>query len=162
MKNIAAVFAAYNRELKRANALDFDDIIGITVKILEENPQTRNYWMHRFSHIFVDEYQDTNTLQYKLVSLLREKAGNLCVVGDDDQSIYRFRGATIENILRFEEQYPGATVVKLECNYPVDADDSGAAQSGHPEQYRPQGKDSVDGKRQRRADSAFSRLRRKS
>lgn len=117
MKNIASVFAAYNRELKRANALDFDDIIGVTVKILEENPQTRNYWMHRFSHIFVDEYQDTNTLQYKLVSLLREKAGNLCVVGDDDQSIYRFRGATIENILRFEEQYPGATVVKLECNY---------------------------------------------
>lgn len=116
MKNIASVFAAYNRELKRANALDFDDIIGVTVKILEENPQTRNYWMHRFSHIFVDEYQDTNTLQYKLVSLLREKAGNLCVVGDDDQSIYRFRGATIENILRFEEQYPGATVVKLECN----------------------------------------------
>lgn len=117
MKNIASVFEAYNRELKRANALDFDDLLGVTVKILEENPQTRNYWMHRFNHIFVDEYQDTNTLQYKLVALLRNKTDNLCVVGDDDQSIYRFRGATIENILRFEERYPGATVVKLECNY---------------------------------------------
>lgn len=117
LRNISTIYSMYVDRLKQADALDFDDIILITVKILEEYPQVREYWSNRFDHILVDEYQDTNTIQYKLISLLREKDGNLCVVGDDDQSIYKFRGATIENILSFEENFKNATVIKLERNY---------------------------------------------
>lgn len=117
MKQIASLYESYCLALKKANALDFDDIILLTVRILEDFPETRQMWMNRFDHVLVDEYQDTNPLQYQLVSLLRRKDGNLCVVGDDDQSIYRFRGATIENILMFEERFDNATVIKLERNY---------------------------------------------
>ena len=117
MKQIAGLYESYCLALKKANALDFDDIILLTVRILEDFPETRQMWMNRFDHVLVDEYQDTNPLQYRLVSLLRKKDGNLCVVGDDDQSIYRFRGATIENILMFEERFDNATVIKLERNY---------------------------------------------
>ena len=117
MKQIANLYAAYCEALKKANALDFDDIILHTVRILRDFPETRQMWMNRFDHVLVDEYQDTNPLQYQLVALLRKKDGNLCVVGDDDQSIYRFRGATIENILLFEERFDQATVIKLERNY---------------------------------------------
>lgn len=117
MKNVAAIYAAYNVALKQANALDFDDIIALTVKVLATSEQTRAHWMNRFDHVLVDEYQDTNPLQYRLISLLRREDGNLCVVGDDDQSIYRFRGATIENILLFEERFKNVTTIKLERNY---------------------------------------------
>lgn len=117
MKQIAGLYESYCLALKKANALDFDDIILLTVRILQDFPETRQMWMNRFDHVLVDEYQDTNPLQYQLVSLLRKKDGNLCVVGDDDQSIYRFRGATIENILMFEERFDNATVIKLERNY---------------------------------------------
>ncbi len=117
LKNISTIYTMYIDRLRQADALDFDDIILVTVKILEENPKIREYWAGRFQHILVDEYQDTNTIQYKLISLLRKKDGNLCVVGDDDQSIYKFRGATIENILSFEENFKNATVIKLERNY---------------------------------------------
>lgn len=116
-RRMAQIYEEYNAALKNANALDFDDIIALTVRLFEEYPEVRAFWSRRFDHILVDEYQDTNPLQYRLVALLREKDGNLCVVGDDDQSIYRFRGATVENILLFEERFRGATVVKLERNY---------------------------------------------
>ncbi len=117
MSVIAKVYAAYQQKLRQADALDFDDIIMLTVKLLEENPDVLEHYQNRYRYIMVDEYQDTNIAQYKLVSLLSSAHKNLCVVGDDDQSIYRFRGATIENILCFETQFPGAKVIRLEQNY---------------------------------------------
>lgn len=114
---VAKTYKLYQRKLKEANAMDFDDIIFHTVKLFEENPDVLDHYQNLYKYILVDEYQDTNTVQYRLVSLLSQKYGNLCVVGDDDQSIYRFRGATIENILNFEEQYPDCTVIRLEQNY---------------------------------------------
>ena len=110
------IYTDYQARLEAANALDFDDIIMLTVKLFAHCPDVLSHWQNRFKYIMVDEYQDTNAAQYKLVSLLAEGSGNLCVVGDEDQSIYRFRGATIENILSFEEQF-GAEVIKLEQNY---------------------------------------------
>lgn len=110
------VYAEYQRRLKAANALDFDDLIMKTVELFEKNPEVLERWQKSFDYIMVDEYQDTNMAQYRLVSLLAAGSGNLCVVGDEDQSIYRFRGATIENILSFEKEF-GASVVKLEQNY---------------------------------------------
>ena len=116
-KQVAELYREYSRRMFAANAMDFDDLILNTVLLLEQNDDVRNYWQCRFSHIMVDEYQDTNRLQFELVSLLSELHRNLCVVGDDDQSIYRFRGATIENILSFEQQFPGCRTVRLEQNY---------------------------------------------
>jgi len=116
-RQIAECYALYQKLLRQANAMDFDDIIVHTVRLLESNEQVREQYQRRFRYILVDEYQDTNHAQYRLVSLLAEGYGNLCVVGDDDQSIYKFRGATIENILQFEKQYPQATVIRLEQNY---------------------------------------------
>ncbi|MCH5324379.1 MAG: UvrD-helicase domain-containing protein [Eubacterium sp.] len=110
------IYTEYRDRLLGANALDFDDIIMITVRLLESCPEVLERWQTRFRYIMVDEYQDTNMAQYRLVSLLSGGHGNLCVVGDEDQSIYRFRGATIENILSFEQQFD-AMVVKLEQNY---------------------------------------------
>lgn len=114
---IAGLYRSYQRILKEANAVDFDDIIGLTVKLFLQYPDILEKYQNRFRYIFVDEYQDTNFAQFRLISLLAEKHRNLCVVGDDDQSIYRFRGATIENILGFEESYPNAKVIRLEQNY---------------------------------------------
>ena len=114
---IAELYSEYTKRLFEANAMDFDDLILNTVLLLERFEDRRNYWQQRFSYIMVDEYQDTNHLQYLLISLLAEKHHNLCVVGDDDQSIYRFRGATIENILSFEKQYRGCRTIRLEENY---------------------------------------------
>jgi len=110
------VYAAYQKRLKAACALDFDDLIMKTVELLKTAPDVLEYWQKKFQYIMVDEYQDTNHAQYKLISLLAGGSGNLCVVGDEDQSIYRFRGATIENILSFEEEFKAFTV-KLEQNY---------------------------------------------
>lgn len=116
-KTVAKVFAAYNKQLKQANAMDFDDMIVNTVYLFEKCPDALEYYQNKFKYIMVDEYQDTNHAQYRLVSLLAHKHQNLCVVGDDDQSIYSFRGATIENILSFEDEYEQATVIRLEQNY---------------------------------------------
>lgn len=113
----ARVYAGYQQELRSANALDFDDIILLTVRLFEACPDVLDYYQRRYRYIMVDEYQDTNMLQYRLISLLSSANQNLCVVGDDDQSIYKFRGATIENILSFEDQFPGAAVIRLEQNY---------------------------------------------
>lgn len=114
---IARVYQAYEKKLWDANALDFDDIILHTVRLLESNEAVRSYYQNKFKYVLIDEYQDTNNLQYRLASLLAGKWENICVVGDDDQSIYRFRGATIENILSFEQQFKGARVIRLEQNY---------------------------------------------
>ncbi len=116
-KMIARIYAAYQKRLHAAGAFDFDDLIYYTVRLLQDNPDVREYYHRRFKYIMVDEYQDTSYAQYRLVELLTGPQRNLCVVGDDDQSIYRFRGATIENILNFEEHFPGARVVRLEQNY---------------------------------------------
>lgn len=115
--SIAAVYEMYQKRLKAANAMDFDDIILNTVHLFREHSEVLEKYQEQFKYIMVDEYQDTNKLQYELVRLLTGKNGNLCVVGDDDQSIYKFRGATIENILNFEENYPNAQVIRLEQNY---------------------------------------------
>ena len=113
----ARAYKTYQTRLKENNAVDFDDIILHTVRLLQENEDIRTYYQRKFRYCLVDEYQDTNHLQYLLTSLLAGGYENLCVVGDDDQSIYRFRGATIENILDFEKQYRGARVIRLEQNY---------------------------------------------
>ena len=114
---IAKLYAQYEARLVSADAMDFDSMIVNTVKLFKENPEILSYYSNKFKYIMVDEYQDTNYAQYKLCKLLASEHRNICVVGDDDQSIYRFRGATIENILGFEMKYPDATVIKLERNY---------------------------------------------
>jgi len=116
-EKIAEVYSLYQKRMKAANAVDFDDIICLTVELFQKFPDVLDHYQNLYQYILVDEYQDTNHAQYMLVSLLAGKYRNLCVVGDDDQSIYRFRGATIENILSFEKEFPGAKVVRLEQNY---------------------------------------------
>jgi DNA helicase-2/ATP-dependent DNA helicase PcrA len=116
-KRIAAVYKEYQAQLKQNNALDFDDLIVKTVELFRCQPDVLEYYQERFRYIMVDEYQDTNTAQFQLIRLLAEKYRNLCVVGDDDQSIYKFRGANIGNILGFEKVFPDAKVIKLEQNY---------------------------------------------
>lgn len=116
-KKIAAVYKEYELTLKKNNALDFDDLIMKTVELFKARPDVLQYYQERFRYIMVDEYQDTNTAQFELIRLLADRYRNLCVVGDDDQSIYKFRGANIRNILDFEQVYQDAVVVKLEQNY---------------------------------------------
>jgi len=113
----AAVYPRYQELLKGFNAIDFDDIIMLSVGLLQSNTAILGHWQERFRYIMVDEYQDTNASQYLLISLLARKYGNICVVGDDDQSIYGWRGAEVQNILNFEHDYPGCRVIKLEQNY---------------------------------------------
>ncbi len=117
LKNIAEIYGLYQKKLKQNNAVDFDDIIAHTIKLLEKNPPVLDYYRKKFTYILVDEYQDTNTAQYHLISLLAQKHRNLCVVGDDDQSVYGFRGANIRNILDFEKEFKVCKVIKLEQNY---------------------------------------------
>lgn len=114
---IAEIYKEYQNKLLNANAMDFDDLIVNTVCVFKKSPETLSYYQNKFKYIMVDEYQDTNHAQYVLVSMLAEKHKNICVVGDDDQSIYRFRGATIENILSFEDEYKESLVIRLEQNY---------------------------------------------
>ncbi len=116
-KKIAQVYKEYEKQLRENNALDFDDLLLKTVRLFQSNSDILEYYQDRFQYIMVDEYQDTNTVQYKLISLLAQKSRNLCVVGDDDQSIYKFRGANIYNILNFEKEFDDAKVIKLEQNY---------------------------------------------
>ncbi|MBR1432166.1 ATP-dependent helicase [Ruminococcus sp.] len=116
-KMISKLYALYQERMRAANAVDFDDILVLTVELFEKFPEVLEKYRNRFKYIMVDEYQDTNHVQFRLVSLLSGGHKNLCVVGDDDQSIYKFRGANIENILGFEEQFEGAKVIRLEQNY---------------------------------------------
>lgn len=113
----ARLYAAYAARLKKAGAMDFDDLIYNMVLLLRQNKEVLEYYQSRFQYVLVDEYQDTSVAQFELVRLLGSGSGNVCVVGDDDQSIYRFRGATIENILNFENHFPGAKIIRLEQNY---------------------------------------------
>ena len=115
--SIAKIYKEYQKRLLATSAMDFDDIIYNTVELFNEFPDILEKYQEQFKYIMVDEYQDTNTIQYELVRLLSEKYGNVCVVGDDDQSIYKFRGATVENILEFDTDYENAKVIKLEQNY---------------------------------------------
>ena len=117
LKYIAQAYELYQQRLLTSDAMDFDDLICYTIKLFEQNQDVLEYYQRRFKYIMVDEYQDTNKSQYRLISLLSQARNNLCVVGDDDQSIYRFRGATIENILSFENEFKGAVVIRLEQNY---------------------------------------------
>lgn len=117
LKYIAQAYELYQQRLLTSDAMDFDDLICYTIKLFEQNQDVLEYYQRRFKYIMVDEYQDTNKSQYRLISLLSQTRNNLCVVGDDDQSIYRFRGATIENILSFENEFKGAVVIRLEQNY---------------------------------------------
>ena len=117
MEKIAEVYREYQKRLKAADAVDFDDIILLTVQLLQSQEDVRQYYQNKFRYVLIDEYQDTNHLQYLLAALLTGQDQNICVVGDDDQSIYRFRGATIENILNFEQQFRNAKVIRLEQNY---------------------------------------------
>lgn len=114
---IGQAYKLYQQGLAKADAMDFDDLIANTVRLLQNCPDVLEYFQNKFRYIMVDEYQDTNHAQYLLVKLLAERSGNLCVVGDDDQSIYKFRGATIENILSFEKTFPKARTIRLEQNY---------------------------------------------
>ena len=114
---VSKLYTAYAARLKKAGAMDFDDLIYNMVLLLRQDKEVRDYYQNRFQYVLVDEYQDTSVAQFELVRLLGSGSGNVCVVGDDDQSIYRFRGATIENILNFETEFPGAKVIRLEQNY---------------------------------------------
>lgn len=114
---VSKVYTIYQKQLQLANAVDFDDIIMLTVKLFQQFPDALEHYRNRFRYVMVDEYQDTNRAQFELVRLLSQGSGNLCVVGDDDQSIYKFRGATIENILQFEDTFVDAKVIRLEQNY---------------------------------------------
>lgn len=116
-KQIGECYEKYQKLLKNADAMDFDDIIVNTIKLLQDNPDVREYYQNKFKYVLVDEYQDTNHAQFVLTKLLSEGYNNICVVGDDDQSIYKFRGATIENILSFEKNFKNARVIRLEQNY---------------------------------------------
>ena len=114
---IARIYQIFQSELVNSDAMDFDDMLCNTVRLFEENPDVLEYYQKQFKYIMVDEYQDTNKVQYKFIAMLAEKSRNICVVGDDDQSIYKFRGATIENIMSFEESFKNASVIRLEQNY---------------------------------------------
>ena len=117
MNKIADVYLTYEKKLKTTNSLDFDDLIYLVVKLLKENDEVREFYRRKFKYILVDEYQDTNKCQYELIKLLVNENENICVVGDDDQCIYAWRGADINNILDFEKDFPRAKVIKLEQNY---------------------------------------------
>lgn len=117
LRNIAQVYKAYAKRLFSAGAMDFDDLLYNTVRLFRAFPDVLSHYQRQFKYVLIDEYQDTNNLQYLLASMLAGGWGNICVVGDDDQSIYKFRGATIENILSFEKQYPGCRTIRLEQNY---------------------------------------------
>jgi len=117
LKTVAELYRIYQKRLMEADAMDFDDMIFNTVRLLQNYDDVLQYWTNKFRYVMVDEYQDTNHAQYELVRLLSSGENNICVVGDDDQSIYRFRGATIENILNFEDEYGNARVIRLEQNY---------------------------------------------
>ncbi len=117
LKKVAECYTLYQKRLHEADAMDFDDLLSKTVELFETQPDVLQKYQNRFRYLMIDEYQDTNHAQYRFVSLLAQKHRNLCVVGDDDQSIYKFRGATIENILNFEDQFAPCTVIRLEQNY---------------------------------------------
>jgi DNA helicase-2/ATP-dependent DNA helicase PcrA len=147
---VSHVYPLYQRRLQDNAALDFDDLLMRTVQLMRRHPDVLERYQQRFRYILVDEYQDTNMAQYHLLNLLADRYRNLCVVGDDDQSVYRFRGANVRNILNFERDYPDAKVVKLEQN-------SRSRGCRHCQKCSAQGKDAVDGERARHSHRVFLR-----
>ena len=158
-KIIARAYKLYQQRLRDADAMDFDDLINKTVELFRACPDVLEYYQDRFKYLMVDEYQDTNHAQYTFVRLLAEKHQNLCVVGDDDQSIYKFRGATIENILSFENTFQNAQVIRLEQNY-ARPEYSGRGERRHRKQHGAQGQNALDAERHRRADPPAHRRKR--
>ena len=159
-RTVARAFAAYEAEMRGADALDFDDLLVRTVQLLRECDPVREDYQTRFRHLFVDEYQDTNLAQYVLVKLLSEKHRNLTVVGDDDQSIFGWRGADVRNILSFRRDYPDAKVVTLEQNYRSTQVILDAAHAVIRHNPRPRRQEAVDRPQRRRAGAADLRVRR--
>ena len=148
---VAEVYRMYQRRLKEYDAMDFDDLIGNYVQLSRRTKTSREEIHDRFQHLLIDEYQDTNRAQYMLIKALAGKRQNIVAVGDEDQSIYRFRGADINNILNFERDFPGARIIKLEQNYRSTGNILDAATGVVVEQHRPQGEDALHRLRQRRA-----------
>ncbi len=146
----ARIYAAYEKSLKEAGAFDFDDLIYQTVQLLAEHKDVRDFYQNKYRYLLVDEYQDTSVAQFRLVSLLTGPEKNICVVGDDDQSIYRFRGATIENILNFERIFPGHQDHPSGAELPLHLQYPECCQLRHPAQHRAQGQDPVDPERRGR------------
>ena len=149
---VARVYALYSEKLKESGGVDFDDLLMLTVRLFEGHPDVLAYYQDLFKHILIDEYQDTNHAQYRLIRLLTAKHKNLCVVGDDDQSIYRFRGADISNILNFEKDFPNVKVIKLEQNYRSTSNILGAAGAVVSRNLGRKKKDALDREAGRRKD----------
>jgi len=139
-RQMAKAYLEYEKRLRGADAVDFDDLLFLTVRLLQENEEVRRHYQRQFRYVLIDEYQDTNNLQYLFASILAGGHGNICVVGDDDQSIYKFRGATIQNILNFEAQYQGARTIRLEQNYRSTGNILGAANAVIENNYGRKGK----------------------
>ena len=154
------MYAAYQRALADSRALDFDDLLLRTVELFEEAAGVGDRYSRRFRFVMVDEYQDTNRPQYLLIRRLAEAHRNLCVVGDPDQSIYKWRGADLRNIMDFEQDFPETRVVKLERNYRSTAGHPRRGVRAHPPEPQPQGEAPLDRARGGRADRVFPRARR--
>ena len=159
-RQLAEVYAAYQQALAQSNAMDFDDLLVELVRRLQDNNEVLEDYQTRFQHVLIDEYQDTNRPQYLLTRLLAKQHRNICCVGDDDQSIYQFRGADIRNILDFERDYPDAKMVRLEQNYRSNRANPRRCQRGHSEQPASQGKKSLDRRSGGRSDRVVGMRRR--
>ena len=149
LRKTAEIYKLYAQRLFAAGAMDFDDLLYNTVRLFRECPDVLEHYQRQFKYVLIDEYQDTNNLQYMLASMLAGGWGNICVVGDDDQSIYKFRGATIENILSFEKEFKGCRTIRLEQNYRSTGHILGRGQRRHRQQHRAQGQDALDQRRRR-------------
>ena len=148
----AKIYSIYQERLQASHAVDFDDLLMLTVLLFRDHAHVLEYYQNLWRYVLVDEYQDTNHAQYQLVNFLSRRHGNLCVVGDDDQSIYRWRGADLDNILDFERDHPGCRVIKLEQNYRSTQNILDAAGGVVGEQPGPEGEGALDRESGRRAD----------
>ena len=158
-QTVAEVYELYQRKLHASNAVDFDDMLMLTVDVLERFPEALERWQSAFRHVLVDEYQDTNHAQYRLLQLLAAKHRNVFAVGDPDQSIYAFRGADIRNILDFEQDFGGARHDRARAELPLDELDPRGGERGHRQQPRPQAEAALVGARRRRSRARSSRSR---
>ncbi len=158
--SIAQIYRLYQERMRAMNAMDFSDLQLQTWILFERFPEVLERWQRRAAQLLVDEYQDTNRVQYLIVKALAARSGNLCVVGDEDQSIYRWRGADIRNILDFERDYPARADFQARTELPLDQNDTGSGRRRHPQQHRAQGQKSVDRECRRRAGHLLHRRHR--
>jgi superfamily I DNA/RNA helicase len=156
-KRIAEIYHLYNERLMLANAMDFDDLLLNAVAMLKKDDEVRSSYQNRFKYLLVDEFQDTNGVQNQLVMLLAEKHRNLCVVGDSDQSIYRFRAADVRNILQFEQRFPDAVSDPAGTELPLDPDDPRRGQRRHLEELESTREEPLHRRRPGREDTSLSR-----